>query len=114
MSRPKKLAKPLEAPLRPATTPDGRENQIIMRAYDLAEKKILSGEASSQMIIHFLKRGTMKEKIEQEILEKQRELIEAKTEQIKAMKNYDELVRNAMTAFSNYNGRGSEEIEIED
>ena len=69
-----------ERKIRPALTPEARENQMIALAVDLAEKQLLEGTASSQVITHYLKLGTMKQKIEMEILEKQKALIEAKTE----------------------------------
>ena len=41
--------------LKPATTPEGRENEMVSLAIDLAEKQIREGTASSQVITHFLK-----------------------------------------------------------
>jgi hypothetical protein len=51
---------------RPATTPEARENQLISQAVDLAEKQMLEGSASAQVISHFLKLGSSREKLEQE------------------------------------------------
>lgn len=65
--------------MRPALTPEARENQMISLAVDLAEKQLMEGTASSQVITHYLKLGSTKERIEKEILEKQKELIDAKT-----------------------------------
>ena len=56
----------------PATTPEARENQMIALAVDLAERQLLEGTASSQVITHYLKLGSTKERIEKEILEKQK------------------------------------------
>ena len=53
-------------------------NQLVSLAVDLAEKQLREGTASSQVITHYLKLGSTKERIEKEILEKQKELIEAK------------------------------------
>jgi hypothetical protein len=66
--------------LRPALSPEARENQLISLAVDLAEKQLQEETASSQVITHYLKLGSTKEKIEKEILMKQKELIEAKTQ----------------------------------
>ena len=63
--------------MRPALSPEARENQLVSLAVDLAEKQLREGTASSQVITHYLKLGSTKEKIEKEILEKQKELIEA-------------------------------------
>ena len=61
---------------RPALTPEARENQLIALAVDLAERQLIEGTASSQVICHYLKLGSTKEKIEKEILEKQKVLID--------------------------------------
>lgn len=93
----------------PATTPEARENQVIAAAYDLAEKQILEGTASSQVISHFLKLGSSKERIEKKILEKELDLIEAKTDAIKSAKRVEELYSNALDAMRTYSGRGGPE-----
>lgn len=93
-------------PIRPALTPEARENQMIALAVDLAEKQLLEGTASSQVITHYLKLGSTKERIEKEILEKQKELISAKTESIQSAKRIEELYSEALNAMRNYNGQG--------
>ena len=92
--------------IRPALTPENRENQMISLAVDLAEKQLLEGTASSQVITHFLKLGSTKERIEKEILEKQKELISAKTEALQSAKRIEELYTNALNAMRNYSGQG--------
>ena len=72
--------------IRPALTPEARENQMISLAVDLAEKQLMEGTASSQVITHYLKLGSTKERIEKEILEKQKELISPKTESLQSAK----------------------------
>ena len=46
--------------IRPALTPEARENQMISLAVDLAEKQLMEGTASSQVITHYLKLGSTK------------------------------------------------------
>ena len=89
---------------RPALTPEARENQLIALAVDLAEKQLIEGTASSQVICHYLKLGSTKEKIEKEILEKQKVLIDAKTESLQSSKRIEELYQNALNAMKNYGG----------
>ena len=91
---------------RPATTPEGRENQLIALAVDLAEKQLREGTASAQVITHYLKLGSTRERIEQEILEEQKELLKAKTEALKSQKRMDELYENAINAMRIYSGNG--------
>ena len=101
-------------PIRPALTPEAREGQLISLAEQLAERQLRDGTASSQVITHYLKRGSTKERIEMEILEKQKELITAKTEALKAAKRVEDLYAKAITAMRRYSGAGNaEEEEIE-
>ena len=93
--------------MRPALTPEARENQMISLAVDLAEQQLRDGTASSQVITHYLKLGSTKERIEKEILEKQKELIEAKTQSLQSAKRIEELYTNALDAMRKYSGRGS-------
>lgn len=95
--------------IRPALSPEARENQMISLAVDLAEKQLLEGTASSQVITHFLKLATTREKIEKEILEKQKELISAKTEAIHSQKRVEELYIDALNAMKDYSGKGEED-----
>lgn len=95
--------------MRPALTPEARENQLISLAVDLAEKQLMEGTASSQVITHYLKLGSTKERIEKEILEKQKELISAKTDSIKSAANSEKLYADAIAAIMRYSGRSEED-----
>lgn len=90
----------------PATTPEARENQMISLAVDLAEKQLINGTASSQVVTHFLKLASSKERLEKEMLEQQVELVKAKTEAIQASKDVKELYLNALDAMRKYTGSG--------
>ena len=103
--RTKTTSKSTDKKIRPALTPEARENQMIALAVDLAEKQLIEGTASSQVITHYLKLATTKEKIEREILEKQKELIVAKTENLQSAKRIEELYSNALKAMQNYSGQ---------
>jgi 2-phospho-L-lactate guanylyltransferase (CobY/MobA/RfbA family) len=93
--------------LRPAMSPETRENQLVSLAVDLAEKQLLEGTASSQVITHYLKIGSTKERIEKEILEKQKDLIEAKTKSLQSAQRMEELYANALEAMRDYSGHNS-------
>ena len=95
--------------IRPAIDPEIRELQMISLAVDLAEKQLMDGTASSQVITHYLKLGSSKERIEKEILERQKERITAKTESIKSQKRVEELYAEALKAMRIYNGQGTPE-----
>jgi len=96
-------------PSPPAGTPEARENQLIALAVDLAEQQLRDGTASSQVITHYLKLGSTKEKLEKEIMAKQAQLLDAKTEALKSAKHIEELYADAMKAFRGYSGQSTQE-----
>ena len=106
-----KAKKETFAKQRPALDPEARENQLIALAINLAEKQLMEGTASSQVITHYLKLGSTKERIEKEILEKQKDLITAKTEAIQSAKRVEELYANALEAMRTYSGHKSDDTE---
>ena len=97
--------------LKPALTPEARENQLIYLATELAEQQLRDGTASSQVITHYLKLGSSKERIEKEILEKQKDLITAKTEALQSSKRIEELYTEAIAAMRRYSGNGGDDDE---
>jgi hypothetical protein len=86
----------------PASNPDNREQQLISLAVNLAEKQLREGTASPSVINHYLKMGSRREVIEREILEKQKNLIEAKAQNIAKDKEQAELAKAALEAMKNY------------
>lgn len=93
---------------RPALTPEARENQMIALAVDLAEQQLLDGTATSQVITHYLKLGSTKERLEKEKLERENELLRARTESLQSMKHIEELYTNALKAMRKYSGSGDD------
>lgn len=91
---------------RPALTPEARENQLIALAIDRAEQQLLDGTASSQVITHYLKLGSTKERLEREKLERENELLRAKAESIQSAQRIEELYKNALDAMRSYRGDG--------
>lgn len=89
----------------PATTPEGRENQLIDAAVDLAEKQLREGTASSQVISHFLKMGSTRERLEQERLANENLLLGVKMEAIASQQRVEELYGKALNAMRSYAGQ---------
>lgn len=87
---------------RPATTPEGRENQLINLAIDLAEQQLSAGTASSQVITHYLKLGSTKERLEKEKLIQENALLRAKTERIESDARNDEFFQQVTSALRSY------------
>jgi hypothetical protein len=88
--------------MRPATSPENREQQLIALAVNLAEKQLREGTASPSVINHYLKMASTRETIERDILEKQAKLIEAKAQSIVKAKEQEELTKAALDAMKNY------------
>lgn len=99
------------APRRPALTDEGREAQLISAAMDLAERQILDGTASSQVVTHFLRAGSVRERLERMKIGYETRLLEARAEQIASMQRMDEMYAEAMRAMRLYQGAPPEPIE---
>lgn len=92
--------------MRPALSPEARENQLISLAVDLAERQLQEGTASSQVITHYLKLGSTRERLEREKLEEENRLLKARTEALESSKRVEELYADAIKAMRNYGGQG--------
>lgn len=99
---------------RPAMSPEARENQLISYAIDLVEQRLLDGTASSQETTHFLKLASSKARLEKTMLEKQVDLLVAKTEALQSEKHRDELYVAAIEAMRRYSGNGGDDEDYED
>lgn len=99
---------------RPATTPEGRENQLISLATDLAERQLIDGSASAQVTTHYLKLGSTRERLEQERLKNENLLLAAKIEQISSGRRMEELYETAIIAMRTYSGQEIEQGYDED
>lgn len=97
-----------------ALTPEAREEQMINLAVNLAEKQLMEGTASSQVITHYLKLASSKEKLEKQLLEKQVALAKAKTESIHESRHIEELYTDAINAMRHYGSSFNRDDEIID
>ena len=97
--------------IRPALTPEARENQMIALAVDLVEQRLIDGTASSQETTHFLKLGSMKNRLEMEKLQEENRLLKARTEALQSAKRVEELYSEAIKAKRRYSGQGSDDDE---
>lgn len=101
--------------IRPALTPESRENQLIALATDLVEQRLRDGTATSQEVCHFLKLGSMREKLEREKLEGEVAVARAKVAAYESQARSEELFKDALRAFTRYSGHtGPEDNEDED
>ena len=98
-----------ESRFSPASSPEEREQQIIGLAYDLAEKQMRDGTASSQVITHFLKRGNIQAELEVEKLRKENALLEAKKAALESAQRSEELFSEAIKVMKKYRGYNEED-----
>ena len=95
----------------PATTPEGRENQLVALAVDLAEKQLAGGTASAQVITHYLKLGSPREELERDRLRKENELLDARREALESAKRVEELYSSALDAMRAYAGQEPRSVD---
>jgi len=99
------MANPRRPRRRTAVTDEGRENQLVSAAIDLAEKQLSEGTASAQVITHYLKLGSTREKLEQERLKRENILLDSKVEQMASTGRVEELYGKALDAMRTYAGQ---------
>lgn len=97
--------------IKPPLTPEADENEMIALATNLVKQRLIEGTASSQETTHFLKLASTKARLEKEILEKQKDLIEAKTKAYRDSEDMKVLYAEAIKAMRRYNGDIQEEVD---
>lgn len=105
--------KEMELPSRSASSQEERENIIINEAYDEAERRILSGNATSQLLTHFLRMGSERERTEREILRSKNELMRAQTEAVKNSKRDEASYAEVIAYMKRYAGESDNSVEDE-
>jgi hypothetical protein len=95
----------------PARTPQERENQLIEAAVNLAESQLRNGEASAQVITHYLKLGSSRERLEQERLRNEVSLMEVKRQHMESEMRTEALIADALRAMQAYSGNLPEDSE---
>ena len=96
---------------RKAIDPEAREKQLCNLAVNLAEKQLLEGTASSQIICHYLKLATAREELENERLVQENKLLKAKTTALEAATETSAKYVEVINAFKIYSGHGDESEE---
>jgi hypothetical protein len=109
MARVKTVSSNPSPKLRPALTPESRENQMAALAMDLVEQRLRDGTASSQETTHFLKLVSSRAKVELKRLELENELVAAKTKAIADAQEIKVLYEEALKAMRRYGGHGDED-----
>lgn len=90
---------------RRALSPEAREQQLISLAIDLAEQQLVDGTASAQVITHYLKLGSSKEKKDLEKAEAEIDLMKARIKSLEREERIEELFKSALDSFKVYSGQ---------
>lgn len=88
----------------PARTPEERESLLISKSLSLIEKQIDDGTASSQVLSIYAKLGSTRERLEQERLRNENEVLKKKVETMEAAVDLKNLMSDALDAFRGYIG----------
>lgn len=88
----------------PAITPEAREQQLIAKAERLAEQWLDDGTASPAVVTHYLRLGSMKNSLEEELLKTKNELMKAQAEAVRNQANLETMFKEAVAVFTTYRG----------
>lgn len=86
----------------PATYAEAREQELVALAYDEVERRIRAGKASSQELVFFLRRGSGRERLDEESTEREMALKQAKIDNLKSAESKEKLYENAIKAMQGY------------
>ncbi len=89
---------------KPAASREERENELIALAVDVVERRLRDNTATSQEVVHFLKLGSTRERLEQQRLKHETALIEARVNDLAATARIEELYKDAISAMKIYQG----------
>lgn len=109
MASPNKSGDSIKPQRPPATTPEGRQNQMISLAFDQAELQLREGTAPAPVVVHYLKLATKQSELELEKLENENLLLRKKSEQIDQAAKIEELYEDAIKHMKIYQGNGDPE-----
>ena len=93
----------------PAMSIDAHDNKMISLANKCAEEQLRKGTASSQIICHYLKMGSEKERLAIEREKAELELVKAKTKAIESSEQMQQMFNEAIRVFTAYRGGIDEE-----
>lgn len=114
MPRRKASETPISKSFPRAKSAQERENQMIALAVDRAEEQIRNGTASSQVLVHYLRLATTREKLEQEKLRQENEMLKAKTKAYENSEDIKHLMEEALNAMRSYSGSNPEDTDVDD
>lgn len=88
----------------PAKTLEGRNEQLIEAAFNLAEKRIHQETASAQEVVHFLKQGSMRDRLEMEKLKNENLVLQTRVKEMESRHDSEKTAARALAAMRGYQG----------
>lgn len=98
----------------PATTLEGREDQLIALAMDLVERRMSEGTASAAETVHFLKAGSRINQLQMAKLEGENDVLRGRLAEMENRISQEDLMKEALRAFKGYSGQEPIDPEEED
>lgn len=86
----------------PPINDEALENKLVSLAFAQAKAQMEEGEASSQIVTHFLRLGSVKAHIELEKLELENRLLEEKIQAEQAGQKLNEMFGEVLAALKSY------------
>lgn len=93
------------------STPEEREKQLQSKAFDLAEKQLDAGTASSQVITQLMKGASAREELEKDRLRAEVRMANARIEQMESAVRLEASIEAALEAFRSYQPSQSDETD---
>ena len=97
----------------PARTIEGRNDQLIAAAFDLVERRLHDGSASAQETVHFLRMGTINQRLQEEKVHRENLVLAARVEELKNRTSGEEMMARALAAFKGYSGQEPVDLDGE-
>jgi hypothetical protein len=86
----------------PPITDEGQETKLVALALNQAQKYLEEGTASSQIVTHFLRLGSLKAQVELEKLELENRLLEEKILAERSGQQLNEMFGEVLAALKSY------------
>lgn len=94
---------------RAQSTPEEREKYLQNLAFDLAEKQLIGGTASSQIVTQLMKGGGIREQLELDRLRNENRLLNARIEGMESAVRMEASIEEAFEAFKSYRPTSSDD-----
>lgn len=109
MAAARKVSDQSKSPRRPpATSPEDSERRLQALAFELAEKQLRDGTISSTVLAQLVKSGTSRERLEQQRLMREVDLLERKAQGMESAIRMEEKYDAAIAAMRAYGGHDAE------